>query len=222
MSGDRFEQLRRIVPDVSRETFEALIRFEGIFRKWASVINLAAPSTLDDLWTRHIVDSAQLLGLRPDAVRWLDLGSGGGFPGIVTAILLKGRGKGHVDLVESAGKKAAFLRTVAAEMSLPVAVHSRRIETFTVSDLALPEVLTARALAPLPVLLGLASTWLCAGSIGLFQKGRDYPREVAQSRDEWSFDLIEHPSATETGASILEISALRPLGKCGPAASASR
>lgn len=159
------------------------------------------------------MDSAQLVALRPDAIRWLDLGSGGGFPGLVTAILLKGRGAGQVDLVESAGKKAAFLRTVAAEMSLPVAVHNRRIESLGATELPMPQVLTARALAPLPVLLGLAATWLRAGSIGLFQKGRDYPREVAESRDEWSFELIEHPSATEAGASILEISSLRKLGE---------
>lgn len=211
MSPDRLRELREVVPDVSRETLDALVHFEAVFRKWAPAINLAAPSALEQLWTRHILDSAQLLALQPQATRWLDLGSGGGFPGIVTAILLKPRSNARVDLVESAGKKAAFLRTVVADMSLPAVVHNKRIEALEPSELSYPQVVTARALAPLPALLGLVWPWIGMGSIGLFQKGRDYSRELAQSRDEWSFEVIEHRSVTDADAAILQISALRPL-----------
>lgn len=204
----RLTGLKRVVPDVSRETFDDLVAFEGLFRKWAPAINLAAASTLDGLWERHIIDSAQLAALKPAARRWLDLGSGGGFPGLVTAILLKGKEGAHVDLVESAGKKAAFLRTAGATLNLPVTVHQGRIEAFaeTVSS---PEIVSARALAALPKLLGLAEPWLLSGATALFQKGRDYRQEVAAARYAWDFDLVEHPSVTEPDAAILEISGLK-------------
>ncbi len=100
----RYSSLKTIVPGVSRETNERLIAFEELFRKWSSAINLASPSTLADLWSRHILDSSQIFPLAPDAKRWLDLGSGGGFPGIVTACFLKEVQSASIDLVESAGK----------------------------------------------------------------------------------------------------------------------
>ena len=209
MTGDRrFNELRRTVPGVSRETFEDLIGFEALFRKWAPSINLAASSTLEALWTRHILDSAQLVALKPDARMWLDLGSGGGFPGLVVAILLKGRSDSHIDLVESAGKKAAFLRMAAGALHLPARVHQVRIEALG-PEIGSPDLVTARALAPLPKLLGLAQRWLSDGSVGLFQKGRDYRVEVDASRYEWDFDLLEHPSITEPDAAILEVRELR-------------
>jgi 16S rRNA (guanine527-N7)-methyltransferase len=212
VTGDlRFAKLQRVVPDVSRETFDDLAAFESLFRKWAPAINLAAPSALGQLWDRHIIDSAQLFAIRPQAEMWLDLGSGGGFPGLVTAILTKPNPMAEVDLVESAGKKAAFLRTVAAELSLRVRVHHARIEDVARTQALRPDVVTARALAPLPKLLALAEPWLTHGATGLFQKGRDYAREVAESRDDWSFDLLEHRSVTEPGAAILEISSLKRL-----------
>ncbi len=101
----RYSSLKSIVPDVSRETTDRLIAFEELFRKWSSAINLASPSTLADLWNRHILDSAQLFPLASEAKQWLDLGSGGGFPGIVTACFLKEIPGASIDLVESAGKK---------------------------------------------------------------------------------------------------------------------
>lgn len=201
-------ELESVAGDVSRETFEGLVRFEDLFRKWAERINLAAPSTLPDLWRRHILDSAQLMKLAPQESRWLDLGSGGGFPGAVVAILLRDRAGGHVDLVESNAKKAAFLKTALGELHAPASVHVTRIEAFAGKQGEI-EVVTARALAPLPALLGLASPWLSAGAKGLFHKGRDYRREVEESRDGWQFDLIEHPSAVDRDGVILEISGLR-------------
>lgn len=206
MTGERRAELESVAGPVSRETFDRLLRFETQFRKWSQRINLAAPSTLPQLWSRHILDSAQLLKLAPDAARWLDLGSGGGFPGAVLAILLRDCAGASIDLIESNAKKAAFLKTVLGELQAPAMVHVVRIESFAGSGY---DVVTARALAPLPALLQLASPWLAGGARGLFHKGRDYRREVEESRDVWRFDLVEHASAVDRIGVILEVSGLR-------------
>lgn len=209
MSADnRHESLKAIVPSVSRETVERLIAFEELFRKWSKAINLASPSTLDEVWTRHILDSAQLFPLASDATRWLDIGSGGGFPGIVTACLLAEHPGSAIDLIESAGKKAAFLRTAAGHLRVPARIHSARIEAMW-QKIETPQVVTARALASLNDLFGLTEPWLTAGAKALFQKGRDYQREIDESRVGWSFDLVQHQSAIDQASVILEISNLR-------------
>ncbi|KXF79252.1 16S rRNA (guanine(527)-N(7))-methyltransferase RsmG [Paramesorhizobium deserti] len=210
MSEDRFQQLRKIVPAVSRETVEALAAFETLFRKWSSAINLASPSTLPHIWERHILDSAQLLPLASQARKWLDLGSGGGFPGVVLAILLKERIGSSVDLVESNGKKAAFLRTAIAQAGAPGRVHAERIEAMW-ERIGTTDIVTARALASLRDLFALAEPWLTSGATALFQKGRDYRREIEESHDDWAFDLVEHPSAVGKESVILEISNLRKI-----------
>lgn len=205
MSGDRLEEIRDVAGTVSRETLERLEAFEAEFLKWSARINLAAPSTLNALWSRHILDSAQLAALKPSALAWLDLGSGGGFPGAVMAILLRDRPGASIELVESNHKKAAFLRSVLGSLGAPATVHVRRIEE--AADIAANvEIVTARALAPLPHLLDLASPWLTAGATALFHKGRDYAAEVAESRDGWQFDLIEHRSKIDPASRVLELS----------------
>ncbi|MBC8716371.1 16S rRNA (guanine(527)-N(7))-methyltransferase RsmG [Ochrobactrum sp. Marseille-Q0166] len=206
----RYSSLKTIVPGVSRETTERLIAFEELFRKWSSAINLASPSTLADLWSRHILDSAQIFPLAPEAKRWLDLGSGGGFPGIVTACSLKDIPGASIDLVESAGKKAAFLRTAAGHLAVPARIHSARIEAMW-DKIDVPDVVTARALASLNDLFNLAEPWLTTGSKALFQKGRDYQREIDESRVGWRFDLVQHESAIDKASVILEISNLRRI-----------
>jgi len=211
VSEDPFRQLQKIVPAVSRETADSLVAFEALFRKWSSAINLASPSTLPHLWERHILDSAQLFPLASHARKWLDLGSGGGFPGVVLAILLKDRAGSSVDLVESNGKKAAFLRTAIAQAGAPGRVHAERIEAMR-GRIETPEIVTARALAPLRDLFSLAAPWLTAGATALFQKGRDYRREIDESHDDWAFDLVEHPSAVGKESVILEIRNLRKIG----------
>ena len=209
MSADtRFESLKAIVPAVSRETADRLIAFEELFRKWSKAINLASPSTLNELWTRHILDSAQLFPLASDAKNWLDIGSGGGFPGIVTACFLADQPGSAIDLIESAGKKAAFLRTAAGHLNVPARIHSARIEAMW-QKIETPQVVTARALASLNDLFGLAEPWLTNGAKALFQKGRDYQREIDESRVGWSFDLVQHQSAIDQASVILEISNLR-------------
>ncbi|MCX8293291.1 16S rRNA (guanine(527)-N(7))-methyltransferase RsmG [Phyllobacterium sp. 0TCS1.6A] len=203
--SDRLAELRDVVPDVSRETLADLIAFEALFQKWSKSINLASPATLDQLWSRHILDSAQLFSLAPGAQRWLDLGSGGGFPGIVLALILKAHDGRHIDLVESNMKKAAFLRTALGQFRAPATVHAQRIED-TASLIKDPDIITARALASLNDLLRLAQPWLAAGATALFQKGRDYRREIDECRDAWTFDLVEHRSAIDQDSVILQIS----------------
>ncbi len=211
MSSDRLAELRDAAGTVSRETLDRLGLFEREFRRWSQKINLAAPSTLDQLWSRHIIDSAQLASLEPRALKWLDLGSGGGFPGVVMAILLAERPGAHIDLVESNNKKSAFLKTMIGTLGVPGTVHIARIEAAP-NLVQMPHIVTARALAPLPALLQLASPWMLRGARGLFHKGREYRAEIAESGDAWRFDLVEHVSKIDPQSRILAISGLAPGG----------
>lgn len=211
MSYTDVEALRDIAGPVSRETYDDLRQFETMFRQWAGRINLAAPSTFADLWARHILDSAQVFPLKPDARVWLDIGSGGGFPGLVLAFLLRERTGSGIHLVESNRKKTGFLQAVVGRFGLPARVHSVRIEEAPeLQEIQTGvDVLTARALAPLPLLLDLGAPWLSNKTIGLFHKGRDYRKELQESINRWRFDLVEHRSRVDPAGVILEISALR-------------
>jgi 16S rRNA (guanine527-N7)-methyltransferase len=209
MTSGSHDELRQIAGPVSRETYDKLLQFEAEFRRWSARINLAAPSTLADLWRRHILDSAQLFRLEPDAVEWLDLGSGGGFPGAVMAILLSERAGGRISLVESNRKKSAFLQTILGRLQAPATVYPVRIEDAP-GQVPRPQIVTARALAPLPDLIGLAAPWLRAGARGLFHKGRDYRAELANCADAWRFDLVEHRSVIDDASVILDISNVEP------------
>ncbi|WOC16080.1 16S rRNA (guanine(527)-N(7))-methyltransferase RsmG [Pseudochrobactrum sp. MP213Fo] len=208
MTKDKyFDSLKQIYPAVSRETTDDLIAFEILFKKWSKAINLASPNTLETLWHRHILDSAQIFNLAPQAKNWLDLGSGGGFPGIVLAVMLK-QTDGYIRLVESNGKKSSFLRNALAQFKAPGQVLNARIES-CYSQVPTPEIITARALASLDKLFSLTEPWMTNGAKALFQKGRDYQREIDESQSNWQFDLIQYDSAIETGSVILEISNLR-------------
>jgi 16S rRNA (guanine527-N7)-methyltransferase len=189
---------------VSRETEHRLAAFETEFLKWAARINLVAPSTLRDVRQRHIADSAQILELAPEAKTIIDLGSGGGFPGLVLAVLLADMPEAHVHLVESNGKKCAFLKHIIRTLNLPGTVHNHRIED-VMGNLAIPDIVTARALAPLPLLLQLAMPKLSQGMPAFFHKGREHAEEIDAARGEFNFDLVVHPSRVETGSVILEI-----------------
>lgn len=195
---------------VSRETSERLTTFSALFQKWAKTINLVAPSTLDELWQRHIADSAQIFQLYPKPVHWLDFGSGGGFPGVITAIFLAELGEGHVDLIESNQKKAAFLRTCLRECGARGTVHSIRVEE---AQRTIPEcdAISARALGDLSLLLEYAEPWTGRNSdLKLYlHKGRDYQREIDAAHGRWDFDLIQHESVIAADSVILEISSPR-------------
>ncbi|MGR9170219.1 16S rRNA (guanine(527)-N(7))-methyltransferase RsmG [Rhizobium sp. KDH_Rht_773_N] len=197
---------------VSRETQERLQLFAGLFTKWAKAINLVAPSTMDDMWSRHIADSAQLFQIAPRPQTWIDLGSGGGFPGVITAIFLAEQQQGWVHLVESNNKKAAFLRTALRETGARGEVHAVRIED---APKLVPacDAISARALADLDRLMEYAAPWMAGkeNNRAYFHKGRDYQQEIQKARGRWAFDLLEHNSAVERDSVILELSKLRRL-----------
>lgn len=200
--------------NVSRETLDRLERFASLFQKWASTINLVAPSTKDDLWRRHIADSAQIFKIAPEPKHWVDLGSGGGFPGIITAILLSETGGGWVDLVESNNKKASFLRMAIAETGARAAVHPIRIEEAQ-KKLLDCDAISARALADLDQLAEFAEPWAQrnASLRCYFHKGRDYQSEIDKARGRWDFDLVIHKSAIEADSVVLELADIRRRGQ---------
>lgn len=208
MEVDGLDAVRAVVGDVSRETESQLGSYAERLKEWNRRINLLSPADVDTLWSRHIADCAQLMNLAPRGATWLDIGSGAGLPGMVVALLLRDFGGGHVHLVESNRKKAAFLLKVQAETGAPVTVHPRRIQEL-VGKLPHIDIVSARAVAALPSLLQLAEPWLSGGARALFQKGRDYQAELEQCRDGWSFTLVEHQSSTDREAVILEISQVR-------------
>jgi 16S rRNA (guanine527-N7)-methyltransferase len=195
---------------VSRETIDKLSTYEALLRQWQKTINLVAPSTLDAIWSRHFADSAQLLALAPpDARRWLDLGSGAGFPALVLAIMLADRPDAKVTLIESDTRKAAFLGEVARRTGAPVDIRPERIEKVaTQSKLGPVDVITARALAPLPRLLELAAPAFSDHTVGLFLKGREAETEVDAARERWTFAGELQPSVTDVSGRIVVVRAL--------------
>jgi 16S rRNA G527 N7-methylase RsmG len=267
--------------DVSRETIARLQTYETLLRQWQKAVNLVAPSTLDAVWHRHFADSAQLVALAPTARAWVDLGSGGGFPGMVIAILLAeapgssseesrqksepeitaasvvpsplvGEGQGGGDgrasnvgspptphpsppgggesggrsepqsvlgaariiLIESDTRKCAFLREVARQTGVAVDILSTRIESAaTQIKVQPPDVVTARALAPLDKLLSLAAPLFSSRAVGLFLKGREVTRDVEKAQKTWTFKSELIQSRTDPEAHIVRISALEPNRK---------
>lgn len=202
MSEERSDEVAGL--SVSRETFAALEQFAEFVRRWNPAINLVSKSTVPDLWSRHIVDSAQLFShCPPDAQLWLDLGSGGGFPGIVVAILAKEL-QPHlkVALVEADLRKATFLREACRTLSLNAHVHSARIESLPPAQ---ADVLSARALASLPALLTYADQHLNNAGLALFPKGTQYETELSDAQKSYKFDVKLFPSLSEPKAAILEI-----------------
>ena len=190
--------------NVSRETIESLQAFEALVKRWNAAINLVSKATLPVLWDRHIVDSAQLFShLPPNAQHWADFGAGGGFPGLVIAILARGAGRDlRVTLVESDARKATFLRQAAQALGLSVVVVNKRIESL---ESLQADVVSARALAPLDALLQFAAVHLREGGTAIFPKGARHTEELTAARAQWSFDVDTHSSQSEPGAAILII-----------------
>lgn len=200
--------------DVSRETISRLERYEALLKQWQKAVNLVAPDTLDDVWERHFADSAQLVLAAETAEKWLDLGTGGGFPGMVVAILLANRSDSSVHLIDSNARKCAFLSEVARETGTKVTIQQARIEDVSPDTLDMrPDIVTARALTALDNLLGLALPFFGDDTRGLFLKGRTASHEVDDARKRYSFDARMIPSYTSKEGCIVEISNLQHTGK---------
>jgi 16S rRNA (guanine527-N7)-methyltransferase len=197
---------------VSHETESRLDLFVNLFLRWQKAVQLVAPSTLPKLWTRHIADSLQLVALAPDAHVWADLGTGGGFPGLIVAIAITDRPDTRVHLIESDTRKAAFLREAARITGAPAVVHNERIET-AAERIGPIDVVTARALAPMEKQLSLASPLLSAGARGLFLKGQDVDSELTDAAKSWIIDFSIRPSLTDPGGRVVLVNRAQPLGK---------
>ncbi|MDJ0821932.1 MAG: 16S rRNA (guanine(527)-N(7))-methyltransferase RsmG [Paracoccaceae bacterium] len=193
-----------VLDDVSRETIERLNMLEALVRKWNPTINLVSPKTLDELGHRHISDSAQLMSLvHKDPQTWCDLGSGGGFPGLVIATILAERyPQAKLTMIESDKRKAVFLRSASRDLGLQAIVLNERIET------APPQTanyVSARALAPLDQLLPLIQRHISEHGTAILPKGAQWQDEVTQARKSWSFHCDIHRSMTNSEAVILEL-----------------
>lgn len=191
--------------DVSRETMELLRAYAAALTKWNSHINLVASGTIADIWKRHISDSAQIFSLAPaDTALWVDLGSGGGLPGLVCAIMAQEKQPAcRFVLIESDQRKAAFLMTVVRDLGLTqVQVLAQRIEAVPPQA---AQIVTARALAALPKLLPLVVRHLSVGGVALLPKGKGFAEELEAARQEWHFIATTHLSQTDALARVLEI-----------------
>ena len=205
LAADRANARSLVGDTVSRETWGRLGQFVEMLISRQQTLNLIAPSTLPQIWTRHIADSLQLLPLAPGAKKWVDLGAGAGFPGLIIACALAEAPGAQVYLVESRQKKAAFLRDVVATLSLPAIVHARRIEDFVADNGERFDVVTARALAPLDQLLTYVNPLLKRGAVGLFPKGQDVAAELTHASKSWSIDAELIASKTDPHGRIVAV-----------------
>ena len=196
--------------DVSRETMERLRVYDGLLRKWTTKINLVAKSTLPEVWSRHFADSAQVFASIPrNTLSLCDLGSGGGFPGLVIAALAHEKLPDlTVSLVESDVRKASFLVTVAREMGLSVVAHAERVEALPAQN---ADVITARALASLSDLLSMTSLHLREGGTALFLKGERHQEELDIASTMWDFKVGKQKSTTNVGSALLTVTNLRRI-----------
>ncbi len=194
---------------VSRETERRLDIYVELLLRWQQTTNLISPSTIPQLWTRHIADSLQLLDLAPDAKTWVDLGSGGGFPALPVACALAEKPGTTVHLVESNGKKAAFLREAIRATGVQAQVHAERIEKFVSDTVNSVDVVSARALAPLKTLCDQAFPLIERGAIGLFLKGLDIDSELTEASKYWKLEAEKIPSKTSPDGCVVIVRNLK-------------
>lgn len=185
--------------DVSRETLDRLDRVITALGEWRMRSNLIGPKEWPQIWTRHVGDSFQLLDHIPETARVVDLGSGAGFPGLIIAAA---RPVGHVTMIESVGKKCAFLRAAIEAAGLSASVHQGRVEQ---APEIKADIVTARAFAPLPELLDYAAPWLCNGATGLFPKGERWKEELTLAQQRWIFAYQAIPSRSGGSGVILNV-----------------
>jgi 16S rRNA (guanine527-N7)-methyltransferase len=210
VSADRRRALE--LTPVSRETAARLDRFVEVLLTWQRRLNLIAPSTETKIWTRHVADSLQLLSVKPEAAVWADLGSGGGFPGVPIACALADLDGARVHLIEKSIKKAAFLREAVRAVGAPATVHAGSVEDFISNPPARIDVVTARALAPLKRLLGIAYPLLKTGTVGLFPKGQDVDAELTDATKCWKIQASLLPSRTDPRARIVAVYGIEARG----------
>jgi 16S rRNA (guanine527-N7)-methyltransferase len=203
LADDRQAALR-LVP-VSRETEDRLAAFVDLLERWRHKTNLIAESTFASVWTRHIADSAQLIAFAPEAKRWIDMGSGAGFPGLVIAIQLAGVPGALVHCIESDQRKCAFLREAARATGAAAAIHPLRVEAIEPSSLGPVDAVTARAFAPLPLTLKLARPWLERGATAVFPRGESAREQIAALPETTAYAIEALPSVVNPKASILRM-----------------
>ncbi|MDR3425217.1 MAG: 16S rRNA (guanine(527)-N(7))-methyltransferase RsmG [Alphaproteobacteria bacterium] len=193
---------------VPHETIHRLTAYQDMLISWNEKFNLVAASTLPHIWMRHFLDSAQLMSFIPDTASTLaDMGTGAGFPGLVLAIMAQGKNKNlHIHAIESTGKKADFLQAVVDELKLNVTIRRERVEA--IADLK-ADIITARALKPLPELLKYANRLIHKDSLCLFLKGKSLSEELTQARKYWTFDAETHQSQSDESGSVLVLRELR-------------
>lgn len=202
-AGDKAAAL--VLTPVSRETEARLDRYVALLLEWQAKTNLVAPSTLPNLWTRHISDSLQLLSLAPSAKTWVDFGSGGGFPGVVLACALAETPGAKIHLVERIAKKAAFLREAVRVTGAPGAVHPADIGDIVDRLAGTVDCVTARAVAPLHQLVALAEPLVKRGAKALFLKGQDVEAELTEATKYWNIEPRLHSSRTGGHGWIVEL-----------------
>jgi 16S rRNA (guanine527-N7)-methyltransferase len=209
LTADRARALT--LTPVSRETLTLLDLFVELLLSWQARVNLIAASTIPQLWTRHIADSLQLIDLAPQARVWVDFGSGGGFPGIPIACALADVPGAKVHLIESNGRKAAFLRDAVRQLRLPAEIHPVRAEKFGESWSGTAQVVTARAVAPLKILCDQAFPLIERGAVGLFPKGQDVDAELTEAAKYWRLQASIVPSVTSPTGAIVVVRGLKPI-----------
>ncbi len=195
---------------VSRETEQRLDKFVEALLLASEKQNLIGASTIPTIWTRHVADSLQLLEHAPNAKVWADFGAGAGFPGIPIACALADQPGAKVHLVESVGKKAIFLRDAVLTADIPTEIHHIRAEDFPASHGDSVDVVTARALSPLKVLLDLAFPLIQRGAVGIFPKGQDVDAELTEAAKYWNIEATKAPSKTSPSGSIVIVTGLSP------------
>jgi len=203
LAANRLLALRLVT--VSRETGDRLAAYVDLIARWRKTTNLIAESTFGSVWTRHIADSAQLLALAPGAIRWIDMGSGAGFPGLVIAIQLAGVPGAVVHCVESNQRKCAFLREAARATGAAATIHCRRIEAIEPSSLGPQDAVTARAFAPLRLTLELARPWIERGATAVFPRGESGKEQLAALPQASDYAIDALPSVVDKKAAILRV-----------------
>jgi 16S rRNA (guanine527-N7)-methyltransferase len=185
------------------ETLSRLKVYAGLLKKWQRAVNLIGKSSLDDLWVRHVADSLQVSDAVPEARHWLDLGSGAGFPGLVTAIKYAQDPSALVHLIEADRRKCAFMQTVARETSAAAIIHCGRIEDVLPAITEKIDAVSARALAPLAMLIGYAENFIAQGAVGVFPKGKHFADELTASLTVGKYLITTIASHTDPEARLV-------------------